>query len=100
MPDVMLQSTQHDVILHGLGSDARRSSNFARYIHNVNDLNGPKWQEMHNIHLLYYKTIVDLCSVDIESYYSFTISWLKETVRWILPLRQTREHGVGCILMV
>ena len=33
-------------------------------------------------------------------YCSFTISWLKETVWWILPLHQTREHGVGCILTV
>ena len=26
-------------------------------------------------------------------YCSYTISWLKETVRWILPLHQIREHG-------
>ena len=28
---------------------------------NVNCFNGPKWQEMHNIHLLYNTTIIDLC---------------------------------------
>ena len=27
-------------------------------------------------------------------YCSYTISWLKETVRWILTLHQIREHGV------
>ena len=33
-------------------------------------------------------------------YCSFTISWLKETVRWILPLHQIREYGVCLILTV
>ena len=28
------------------------------------------------------------------TYCSFTVSWLKESVRWILPLHQIREHGV------
>ena len=41
--------------------DVRTSSNFAWSIRNVNGFNGPKWQEMHNIHLLYNKTNVDLC---------------------------------------
>ena len=44
-----------------MGSDVRTSSNFARSIRNVNGFNGPKWQEIHNIHLLYNKTIVDSC---------------------------------------
>ena len=43
------------------GSDARTMSNFAWSIRNVNGFNYLKWQEMHNIHLLYYKTIVDVC---------------------------------------
>ena len=30
-------------------------------MHNVNGFNCLKWQEMHKIHLLYDKTIVDLC---------------------------------------
>ena len=42
--------------------DVRRSSNFAWHICNVDGfLNGPNWQEMHNIQLLYNKAIVDLC---------------------------------------
>ena len=43
------------------GSDIRTSSNFAGSIRKVNGLNDPKWQEMHSIHLLYNKTIVDIC---------------------------------------
>ena len=43
------------------GSDVRSSSNFAEPIRNVNGFNGLKEQEMHNIHLFYNKTIVDLC---------------------------------------
>ena len=69
LPDVALQSIWHKVILYGLQkSDVRTSSNFAWSIRNVNVFNGIKWQEMHNIHLFYNKTIVDLCSVDMESY--------------------------------
>ena len=43
------------------GSDVRTSSNFAESIHKVNGFNGIKWQKMHNMHLFYNKTIVDLC---------------------------------------
>ena len=44
------------------GDDVRTSSNSVCSIRNVNDFNGPKWQEMHNAYLLYYnKTIVDVC---------------------------------------
>ena len=43
------------------GSDVRTSSNFKFSIRNINGFNGLKWQEMHNIHLLYNITIVDLC---------------------------------------
>ena len=43
------------------GSDVRTSSNFAVSICNVNGSKGLKWQEIHNIHLLYNKTIVHLC---------------------------------------
>ena len=43
------------------GSDVRMSSHFAESIRNGNGFNGIKWQEMHNIHLFYNKTIVDLC---------------------------------------
>ena len=38
-----------------------KSSNFPWSILNITGFNGPKWQEMHNIHLFYNKTIVDLC---------------------------------------
>ena len=44
-----------------MGRYIRTSSNFAWFIPNVNGFNGPKWQEMHNIHLLHNKAIVDLC---------------------------------------
>ena len=44
-----------------MGNDVRTASNFSSSIRNVNGFNGLKWQEMHNIHLLYNKTIVDLC---------------------------------------
>ena len=44
-----------------MGNDVRKSSNFAETICNGIGFNGPKWQEMHNIHVLYNKTIVDLC---------------------------------------
>ena len=57
--DVTLQSTWHEVILHGLREVT--SSNFAWSILIVNGFNGPKWQEKHNIHYLYNKTIDDLC---------------------------------------
>ena len=42
------------------GIDVRMPSNFAWSIRNVNGFNGPKCQEMHNIHLLCNKTIVEL----------------------------------------
>ena len=43
------------------GSDIRTSSNFAWSIRNVKCFNSLNLQEMHNIHLLNKKTIVDLC---------------------------------------
>ena len=43
------------------GSDVRTTSNFAKSIRNAIGFNGIKWQKMHNIHLFYNKTIVDLC---------------------------------------
>ena len=59
---VTLQSARHEVILHGL----RRVTQERPVI--THDLSVTsvvlmvqKWQEMHHIHLLYNKTIVDLC---------------------------------------
>ena len=71
-----IHSSQYNYILHGLpdakhtaqdniawltGSDVRTSSNFEFSIRNINGFNGLKRQEMHNIHLSYNETIVDLC---------------------------------------
>ena len=61
LPDVTLQSTPHEVILHGL----REATSEHQVIPHAPSItlrfNGPKWQEMHNIHLLYNKSIVYLC---------------------------------------
>ena len=43
------------------GSDVMTSSNFALSIRNGRDFNGLNWQELRNIHLLYYETFIDLC---------------------------------------
>ena len=59
--DMMLQRTRHEVILHGLWevtSDPQVISHDLSVTSKA--LDGLKWQEMHNIHLLYNKTIVDL----------------------------------------
>ena len=50
-----LQSTRHEAILTGL-----REVTSERQVINVKRFNGLKWQEMHNLYLLYNKTIVDL----------------------------------------
>ena len=49
-------------------------SSFARSIRNGNGFNGPKWQEMHNIYLLYYKTIVTSVSVDMKYYQTVNLN--------------------------
>ena len=41
------------------GSYVKTSSYFASITPMVSG--GPKWQEIHNIHLLYNKTIVEIC---------------------------------------
>ena len=57
-----MQTTRHVVILHGLRevtSERQVISNDPAVTSMV--FNGLKSQEMHNIYLLYNKTIVDLC---------------------------------------
>ena len=61
LPDVTLQSTQNKVKLHGLREVmSERQVRFTWSICNLKGFYAIKWQEMHNIHLFYNKTIVDL----------------------------------------
>ena len=70
VPDVTLQSTRHEVILHGL-----REVTLERHViphdPSVTSVvlnNVPKWQEILNIYLFYNKRIVDLCFGRYECY--------------------------------
>ena len=58
-----LQSTRHEVILRGLW-EVMSERQVISHDSSVTPMvlkNGIKLQEMHNIHLSYNKTIVDLC---------------------------------------
>ena len=62
LSDVTLQSTRHELVLHGLREvTSERQVISHDPSSNANGCNGPKWQEMHRLRLLYNKTIVDLC---------------------------------------
>ena len=56
-----LQSTRHEVILTGLREVTSERQVISHDPSVFSTFYGQKWQEMHNIHLLYNKTIVDLC---------------------------------------
>ena len=62
LPDVTLQSTRHEVMLNGL---REVTSDRQVILHDpsvTSMFNGLKWQEKHNRHLFYNKTIiVELC---------------------------------------
>ena len=60
LPDVMLQSTRHEVILNGLREVTPERPVISHDPSVTSMFRGLKWQEMYNIHLLYNKTIVDL----------------------------------------
>ena len=60
LPDVTLQSTRHKVILNGLREVTPERQVISHDPSVMSMFKGLKWQEMHNIHLLYNKTIVDL----------------------------------------
>ena len=66
--------------------------NFAWSIRNVHGFNGPKWQEIYNIHLLYNKTIVDSCfcrhGVLLNSKFIILTSALRRSI-WRLLFNNT-----------
>ena len=54
-PDVTVKSTRHKVILNGLREMASELQVISHDQSVMSMFNGLKWQEMHNIHLLFKK---------------------------------------------
>ena len=64
LPDATLQSTRHEVIVHGLREVTSERQVISHDPSVTSFFIGPKWQEMHDIHLLLLTYVL----VEMECY--------------------------------